>query len=159
MAKNTKKQVVNDYLFNDADEIRGAIIDWNEIFIRKNWNLVKAKKEDAEFLANNKIYRVACVEDGTVLYDFDAYDARPQFKDLLARSGQFLEVKLLYIVIVFLFFWGLANLVIFFSTPSIADISKIVDRIQTQITTTSTGTIKPSEKPQNISDILSNQGI
>ena len=159
MTKNTKKQVVNDYLFNDADEIRWAIIEWKEIFIRKNWNLVKAKKEDAEFLANNKIYRVACVEDWTVLYDFDAYDARPQFKDLLARSWQFLEVKLLYILLIFWFLQWIVNAVIFFSIPTIVDISKIVEKIQITKSTTSTWVIDTTEKPKNISDILSNQGI
>jgi len=58
MKKTNKKEVVNTFLHSDSDDIRSAIIDGALIYIRKNGNVIKAKLEDAEFLSNNKIYRV-----------------------------------------------------------------------------------------------------
>lgn len=159
MKKTNKKEVVNTFLHSDSDDIRSAIIDGALIYIRKNGNVIKAKLEDAEFLSNNKIYRVWCVEDGTVIYDFDAYDARPQFKDLLARAGQFLEVKLLYVCIMFLFVHILLSTMIFFSTPSLKEIQEKIDAMpKSSIINGQIQTTNPQQK-QNIADILSNQGI
>lgn len=93
-------------------------LDLSNIYIRQAWTIRKAKKEDEKFLESNKTYRTECIEDGILFFDFDATDARPFFKDLLNRQGQFLEVKLLYGLLIFCMVFFLLFGIIFFRIPS-----------------------------------------
>lgn len=115
------------------EEKKNKKIDYKElikqkrVYIIENRHLKLAEEDISENLQDARHYRLEC--GGMYVFDFDRYLAQPQMKDILAKMGMYLEVKMLYWVIALLVISLLFLFMFFVRLPSKGYIDEVIQKI------------------------------